>query len=54
MIKAKPYQQQPPNAVECEHCGDRFNNKLRMIHHKNREDTTCVARVEDKQEQDDE
>ena len=43
MIKAKPHQQQPANAVECEHCGERFNNKGRLYHHKDRVYSTYIA-----------
>jgi len=36
VIKAKPYQQQPPNPGACGFCGEQFNNNLRVVHHKNK------------------
>lgn len=33
MIKAKHFQQQPPNPVTCDFCGVSFNNKKRYKDH---------------------
>ncbi len=33
MIKAKPYQEQPPRSAQCKYCGEAFNNERRLRDH---------------------